>query len=45
MRVLVDDDELVCDAAEVAGFTAVRARWAGIASAALKDAQEREGRT
>lgn len=41
---LVDDDELVCDAAEQAGFTVVRARWAK-ASAALKDAQEREGRT
>lgn len=44
MRMLVDDDELVCDAAELAGFTVVRARWA-IASPALKDAQEREGRT
>ncbi|MDP9953785.1 MULTISPECIES: nucleotidase [Streptomyces] len=44
VRVLVDDDELVCDAAEVAGFTVVRARWAD-QSAALKDAQEREGRT
>ncbi|MFD4233334.1 hypothetical protein [Streptomyces sp. NPDC058542] len=44
VRVLVDDDELVCDAAQVAGFTVVRARWAD-PSAALKDAQEREGRT
>ncbi|MCX5164741.1 hypothetical protein OOK39_36570 [Streptomyces sp. NBC_00264] len=44
IRMLVDDDELVCDAAEQAGFTVVRARWAK-ASAALKDAQEREGRT
>ncbi|MDQ0988412.1 hypothetical protein [Streptomyces sp. V2I9] len=44
VRVLVDDDELVCDAAEVAGFAVVRARWAD-PSAALKDAQEREGRT
>ncbi|GGS37277.1 hypothetical protein GCM10010253_08470 [Streptomyces badius] len=44
VRMLVDDDELVCDAAEVAGFTVVRARWAD-PSAALKDAQEREGRT
>ncbi|MCX4850793.1 hypothetical protein [Streptomyces sp. NBC_00893] len=44
IRMLVDDDELVCDAAEQAGFTVVRARWAQ-ASAALKDAQEREGRT
>lgn len=44
VRMLVDDDELVCDAAQVAGFAVVRARWAG-PSAALKDAQEREGRT
>ncbi|MBW5262605.1 phosphatase domain-containing protein [Streptomyces poriferorum] len=44
VRMLVDDDELVCDAAELAGVTVVRARWA-IASPALKDAQEREGRT
>ncbi|MEU8892755.1 hypothetical protein [Streptomyces sp. NPDC048442] len=44
VRVLVDDDALVCDAAEQAGFTVVRARWTA-ASAALKDAQEREGRT
>ncbi|MFF3638065.1 hypothetical protein [Streptomyces sp. NPDC002250] len=44
VRVLVDDDELVCDDAERAGFTVVRARWAD-RSAALEDAQEREGRT
>ncbi|MFI1931436.1 hypothetical protein [Streptomyces sp. NPDC020330] len=44
VRMLVDDDELVCDAAQVAGFAVVRARWAD-PSAALKDAQEREGRT
>jgi phosphoglycolate phosphatase-like HAD superfamily hydrolase len=44
VRVLVDDDELVCEDAERAGFTVVRARWAS-PSAALKDAQEREGRT
>lgn len=44
VRMLVDDDELVCDAAELAGFTVVRARWA-VASPALKDAQEREGRS
>ncbi|MFF3957795.1 hypothetical protein ACFYY1_31990 [Streptomyces sp. NPDC001890] len=44
IRMLVDDDELVCDEAEQAGFTVVRARWAK-ASAALRDAQEREGRT
>ncbi|WP_328875383.1 hypothetical protein OHT76_37870 [Streptomyces sp. NBC_00287] len=44
IRVLVDDDELVCEDAERAGFTVVRARWAA-PSAALKTAQEREGRT
>ncbi|MER6471960.1 LNS2 domain-containing protein [Streptomyces collinus] len=44
VRVLVDDDELVCDDAERAGFTVVRARWAA-ESEALRDAQEREGRT
>ncbi|WP_406457792.1 hypothetical protein OG782_34330 [Streptomyces sp. NBC_00876] len=44
VRMLVDDDELVCDAAEQAGFAVVRARWTQ-ASPALKDAQEREGRT
>ncbi|MEW2567967.1 hypothetical protein [Streptomyces sp. NPDC047070] len=44
IRVLVDDDELVCADAERAGFTVVRARWAA-ASAALAEAQERDGRT
>ncbi|WP_415958800.1 hypothetical protein [Streptomyces sp. 021-4] len=44
VRMLVDDDELVCDAAEVAGFPVVRARWFD-PSQALKDAQERDGRT
>ncbi|MFE9396619.1 HAD family acid phosphatase [Streptomyces flavidovirens] len=44
VRMLVDDDELVCAAAEQAGFTVVRARWAAT-SAALRDAQEREGLT
>ncbi|MEU8675366.1 hypothetical protein [Streptomyces sp. NPDC048560] len=44
IRVLVDDDQLVCDAAEAAGFTVVRARWA-MPSPELEDAQEREGRT
>ncbi|MFF6909639.1 hypothetical protein ACFY9Q_27315 [Streptomyces sp. NPDC012389] len=44
VRMLVDDDELVCDAAEVAGFPVVRARWFD-PSQALKDGQEREGRT
>ncbi|MGP4051054.1 phosphatase domain-containing protein [Streptomyces sp. 2A115] len=44
IRVLVDDDELVCEDAERAGFTVVRARWAAT-SGALKEAQEREGRT
>ncbi|CAL9321484.1 hypothetical protein SUDANB91_06300 [Streptomyces sp. SudanB91_2054] len=40
----MDDDELVCDDAERAGFTVVRARWAA-RSAELRAAQEREGRT
>ncbi|MGW1805368.1 phosphatase domain-containing protein [Streptomyces sp. NPDC002078] len=44
IRVLVDDDEMVCDDAERAGFTVVRARWAA-KSTALEEAQEREGRT
>ncbi|MFD5073793.1 hypothetical protein [Streptomyces sp. NPDC058371] len=44
IHVLVDDDELVCEDAERAGFTVVRARWAAT-SAALKEAQEGEGRT
>jgi phosphoglycolate phosphatase-like HAD superfamily hydrolase len=44
VRVLVDDDELVCEDAERAGFTVVRARWAS-RSPELKVAQEREGRT
>ncbi|GAA0598713.1 LNS2 domain-containing protein [Streptomyces crystallinus] len=44
VRMLVDDDELVCDAAERAGFRVVRARWAA-PTETLKDAQEREGRT
>ncbi|MGW7238143.1 phosphatase domain-containing protein [Streptomyces sp. NPDC054804] len=44
VRVLVDDDELVCDDAERAGFTVVRARWAD-RSAELERAQEGEGRT
>ncbi|WP_327179480.1 hypothetical protein OG599_32175 [Streptomyces sp. NBC_01335] len=44
IRMVVDDDELVCDDAEAAGFTVVRARWAE-SSQALKDAQERQGRT
>ncbi|MET9624552.1 MULTISPECIES: hypothetical protein [unclassified Streptomyces] len=44
VRMLVDDDELVCDAAEAAGFEVVRARWAA-PSEELKQAQEGEGRT
>ncbi len=44
VRFLVDDDELVCDAAERAGFTVVRARWA-VPSPEMRDAQERQGRT
>ncbi|QKW10334.1 hypothetical protein HUT18_31925 [Streptomyces sp. NA04227] len=44
VRMLVDDDVLVCQEAEQAGFRVVRADWAQT-SAALKDAQERLGRT
>ncbi|WP_030864003.1 nucleotidase [Streptomyces sp. NRRL S-37] len=44
VRVLVDDDELVCLDARRAGFTVVQARWTA-PSGELKDAQEREGRT
>ncbi|MFB7512070.1 hypothetical protein [Streptomyces sp. NPDC056144] len=44
VRMLVDDDLLVCDAAEAAGFRVVRARWA-TPSETLRDAQEKEGRT
>ncbi|MEU4076949.1 phosphatase domain-containing protein [Streptomyces venezuelae] len=44
VRMLVDDDLLVCDAAEAAGFPVVRARWA-TPSEELRDAQEKEGRT
>ncbi|WP_318215578.1 hypothetical protein [Streptomyces sp. SCL15-6] len=44
IRVLVDDDELVCADAERAGITVVRADWAA-GSAELRDAQERQGRT
>ncbi|MFF3500960.1 hypothetical protein [Streptomyces sp. NPDC003247] len=44
VRVLVDDDDLVCDDAEQAGFTVVRARWTP-PSGTLRVAQEREGRT
>ncbi|MFE5212332.1 hypothetical protein [Streptomyces sp. NPDC056600] len=45
IRMLVDDDELVCDDARRAGFRVVRARWAAEASEGLREAQEREGRT
>ncbi|MFF8828713.1 hypothetical protein [Streptomyces sp. NPDC015131] len=44
VRMLVDDDELVCDAAERAGFRVVRARWAA-QSQELERAQEQQGRT
>lgn len=44
VRMLVDDDTAVCDAAEAAGFRVVRARWAE-PSEALREAQEKEGRT
>ncbi|MER5886780.1 hypothetical protein ABT160_23395 [Streptomyces sp. NPDC001941] len=44
VRMLVDDDELVCDAAERAGYRVVRARWTE-RSPTLERAQEGEGRT
>ncbi|MFC5670224.1 hypothetical protein [Streptomyces incanus] len=44
IRVLVDDDELVCADARRAGFTVVHARWTA-PSGELKAAQQREGRT
>ncbi|MEV1055060.1 hypothetical protein ACFWZR_07645 [Streptomyces sp. NPDC059017] len=44
IRMLVDDDELVCDAAEHAGFRVVRARWA-TTSTAVRAAQQTQGRT
>ncbi|WP_329558464.1 hypothetical protein OG711_04545 [Streptomyces uncialis] len=44
IRVFVDDDELVCDAARRAGIRVVRAGWA-VTPAALRDAQGRTGRT
>ncbi|WP_411104664.1 hypothetical protein [Streptomyces sp. cmx-4-9] len=44
VRMLVDDDELVCQAARAAGYTVVQAAWAQEAPE-LKDAQEGEGRT
>ncbi|WP_051866366.1 nucleotidase [Streptomyces griseus] len=44
IRMLVDDDELVCADAEREGFAVVVARWA-TPSAELKVAQEGEGRT
>ncbi|MEU4063187.1 HAD family acid phosphatase [Streptomyces wedmorensis] len=44
VRMLVDDDMAVCDAAEEAGFRVVRARWAE-PSETLREAQEKEGRT
>ncbi|MFD9306386.1 hypothetical protein ACFWCB_27640 [Streptomyces sp. NPDC060048] len=44
VRMLVDDDELVCQAARAAGFRVVLADWSADAPE-LQDAQEREGRT
>ncbi|MEF9908054.1 phosphatase domain-containing protein [Streptomyces sp. P9-A2] len=44
IRVLVDDDELVCADARRAGFTVVHARWTA-PSGELRAAQQREGRT
>ncbi|GGT07695.1 hypothetical protein GCM10010271_07790 [Streptomyces kurssanovii] len=46
LRMLVDDDELVCQDAERAGFRVVRAVWgAASTTPAMHEAQEREGRT
>jgi phosphoglycolate phosphatase-like HAD superfamily hydrolase len=47
VRMLVDDDVLVCDAAEQAGFVVVRADWADstASASAMKDAQGEQGRT
>ncbi|MGH3715163.1 MAG: HAD family acid phosphatase [Micromonosporaceae bacterium] len=47
VAVLVDDDILVCEAAERAGFTVLRADWAldEDTEPTLFDAQESEGRT
>ncbi|WP_432041154.1 LNS2 domain-containing protein [Streptomyces cadmiisoli] len=44
VRVLVDDDELVCDDARRAGFEVLLARWTA-PSQELRTAQETEGRT
>ncbi|GFE12857.1 hypothetical protein Sgleb_09040 [Streptomyces glebosus] len=44
VRQVVDDDELVCDACEEAGFRVIRARWT-TPSETLRDAQQRAGRT
>ncbi|MFB6810081.1 HAD family acid phosphatase [Streptomyces sp. NPDC056387] len=44
VRMLVDDDELVCRAARAAGFAVVLADWAADAPE-LRSAQEGEGRT
>nr|WSW63064.1 hypothetical protein OG513_33315 [Streptomyces sp. NBC_00998] len=44
LRMLVDDDELVCQAARAEGFKVVLADWAADAPE-LKTAQEGEGRT
>ncbi|MFE3547151.1 hypothetical protein ACFXN2_00595 [Streptomyces kronopolitis] len=44
VRHVVDDDALVCDACEKAGFPVTRARWS-TPSDTLRDAQQRAGRT
>ncbi|MFK4071548.1 HAD family acid phosphatase [Streptomyces sp. NPDC029674] len=44
IRVLVDDDDLVCEAAEQAGYPVHRVTWA-TTPPPLKEAQERDGRT
>jgi hypothetical protein len=47
VAVLVDDDVKVCDAAEKAGYTVMRADWGLDAETqpTLFEAQEKEGRT
>lgn len=46
VRMLVDDDELVCGDARRAGFRVVTVTWAADATgAAMRDAQQRVGRT
>ena len=44
VAVVVDDDEQVCEAYEIAGFRVLRATWMG-EEPVLQQAQEEEGRT